>query len=851
MNVMNAKSYLGSRRRLAGVAALLVAFTAGLAVVPTTPAPAVVVPSVPAGFTDALVASGMSWPTSIAVADDGRVFVDEQGGAVRVVKNGVLLPTPFVKLTVRGGGGAANEEGLVGLTLDPNFATNHFLYVYYTVPTSGNVASHNRVSRLTANGDVAQPGSEKVLLEVPGPSSGAHNSGGLHFGIDGKLYVSVGDHSSGANGQSMSVIKGKILRINPDGSIPNDNPFFNTATGQNRAIWALGLRNPFRFGIQPGTGKILINDVGNGSWEEINLGVPGANYGWNVTEGPTTDPRFTSPLFAYPHQGTTGTVTGCAIVGGTFYNPTTVRFPSFYVGKYFFSDYCKGWIRVLDPLTGTATNFATNVTQPVDMQVGNDGALYYLDRLAGAVRRITYNAAAISPSITGQPTDRTVAIGQDASFTVSAEGTAPLAIQWQRDDTDIPGATDATYTLPTSTLADSGATFHAVVTNAAGTTTSHDATLTVVDASPPTAEITAPATYRAGDNLTWSGTAFDSDRNPLPPNAFTWRVDFHHDEHFHPFVLDTPGVTSGAGVTPTVTETSADVWFRVHLTVTDSLGLTTSIFRDVLPETVNLNIVTDPPGLQVRIDGPATGTPANVPGVVGVIRTIGVVSPQTVGNQTYVFSSWSHGGNASQDIQTPAVDTTYTANFVAADTSAFSDSFDRPDSPDIGAGWLEVNGDFSITSQELRNAPVKKSLQLAVVPTFNKPTQTADARFATINGSNSGPRFGLVLRYQDPLNYYLVSRLCGATSVLQISKVVNGTETVLKSKALPNPAPAAFFRLQGQATGSTLTLSLDGVAQLSFNDPTFATGSVGIAMGVTSTTIGQTHRADEFTANGT
>ena len=110
----------------------------------------------------------MTWPTAIAVANDGRVFVDEQSGALRVIKNGALLPTPFIKLTVKGQGGAANEEGLVGLTLDPNFATNNFLYVYYTVPTSGNVASHNRVSRFTANGDVAQPGSEKILLEVPG-----------------------------------------------------------------------------------------------------------------------------------------------------------------------------------------------------------------------------------------------------------------------------------------------------------------------------------------------------------------------------------------------------------------------------------------------------------------------------------------------------------------------------------------------------------------------------------------------------------------------------------------------------------------------------------------------------------
>ena len=122
------------RRVLVASVASLTVFTLAVTVVSTTPAAAATVPT---GFTDALVAGGLTWPTAIAVANDGRVFVDEQGGALKVIKNGALLPTPFMKLTVRGGGGAANEEGLVGLTLDPNFATNHFLYVYYTVPFIG------------------------------------------------------------------------------------------------------------------------------------------------------------------------------------------------------------------------------------------------------------------------------------------------------------------------------------------------------------------------------------------------------------------------------------------------------------------------------------------------------------------------------------------------------------------------------------------------------------------------------------------------------------------------------------------------------------------------------------------
>ncbi len=133
--------------------------------------------TVPSGFTDALVASGLTWPTALAVADDGRVFVTEQRGTLRVIKNGALLPTPFVTLAVKGQGGS-NEEGLLGIALDPSFATNHFVYVYYTVPSSGNVTSHNRVSRFTADADVVVPGSEKILFEVPGPSSGSHNARG-------------------------------------------------------------------------------------------------------------------------------------------------------------------------------------------------------------------------------------------------------------------------------------------------------------------------------------------------------------------------------------------------------------------------------------------------------------------------------------------------------------------------------------------------------------------------------------------------------------------------------------------------------------------------------------------------
>jgi len=311
----------------------------------------------------------------MAFAPDGRLFVCQQGGQLRVIKNGSLLSTPFVSLTVDSSG----ERGLLGIAFDPNFATSHYLYVYYTVATS---PIHNRLSRFTAAGDTAVPGSEAIILELDNLSSATnHNGGAIHFGPDGKLYVGVGENANGANSQTLSTLLGKMLRINADGTIPTDNPFYNTATGNNRAIWALGLRNPFTFAFQPGTTRLFINDVGQSTWEEINDGIAGSNYGWPTTEGPTSNPAFRSPIYYYGH-GATNT-TGCAIVGGAFYNPPVPQIPSSYIGRYFFADLCSGWIRVFDPTAGTATGFATGISSPVDLHVGPDGALYYLAQGSG------------------------------------------------------------------------------------------------------------------------------------------------------------------------------------------------------------------------------------------------------------------------------------------------------------------------------------------------------------------------------------------------------------------------------------------------------------------------------------
>lgn len=606
--------------------------------------------TLPPDFTETQLARGIVRPTAMALAPDGRIFVCEQTGALRVIKNGQLLPQPFVTVPVFTEG----ERGLLGVTVDPDFPRTPHVYVYYTAVKP---FVHNRVSRFTAAGDRAASGSETAILDLPLLAKPIHNGGAMHFGPDGRLYVAVGENAVPENAQSLGNPLGKILRIEKDGSIPSDNPF------PGSAIWAYGLRNPFSFAFQPstqpGTGRMFINDVGRKDWEEINEGEAGANYGWPVTEGPTTNPAYRAPLYAYRHGPTPAT--GCAISGGAFYDPAEEQFPSEYLGTYFFADFCSGWIRRLDPATRTAHAFATDIGGPIGLQVGDDGSLYYLAYEDGTVSRIDYTGSP-APRITAQPEDLKVTLGAAATFTVGASGAPPLRYQWRRNGVDVPGGTSPSHTLK----AEESAVFDVVVANDHGSVTSDPATLTVVTDQPPVPHVTVSSPlYQGGQTIAYSGEAADPEDGPLPASALTWRIDFHHADHFHPFVPEASGA-EGTFTVPTIGETSPDVWFRVHLTAKDSAGLTGTTFVDVLPRKVRLTFLTDPPGLQVLLDGTPRTTPFTEEAVVGLTRTIGAAEPV----------SWSDGGAAVHEIATPAVDTTYTATFRAPRHGLMATYFD-------------------------------------------------------------------------------------------------------------------------------------------------------------------------------
>jgi glucose/arabinose dehydrogenase len=653
--------------------------------------------TLPSGFAETRVATGLADPTAMSFAPDGRLFVCEQGGRLRVIKNGALLAQPFLTLNVN----ASGERGLLGVAFDPNFASNGFVYVYYTTAAA---PVHNRVSRFTAsasNPDVVAPGSEVQLLNLPNLSSATnHNGGAIHFGTDGKLYIAVGDNANSANSPVLTTTLGKFLRINADGSIPADNPFVSQTSGINQAIWARGLRNPFNFAIDRSSGRIHLNDVGQDSWEEVNHAIAGANFGWPQTEGPNppgvAGVRY--PIHAYENAGS-----NCAITGAAFYRPVTTNFPAEYAGRYFFGDFCGGFIRTLSPPGyATSAGFATGISSLVDIQVAPDGSLYYLARGGGEVFRVRHTANS-APSITSHPANRTVSAGQSASFSVAASGTAPLRYQWQRNGANIASATSATYTFQT-TAADNGATFRAVVSNDFGSATSNAATLTVLTNRAPTGSVSSPAAgtrYRGGQTFTFTGTGSDVEDGTLPPSAFTWRVDFHHDDHTHPHMPPTSGITSGTFRIADRGETSANVFYRLILTVRDSAGLTHTSSVDLLPLTSVVRIESNISNAQLTLDGAPITAPVTFTGVEGVIRTLGAVSPQTSSTTTYEFASWSDGGEQTHEIVTPAADTTFTALFQpAAATQVFADNFET------ARGWvLSASGNTATTGRWQRGDP--------------------------------------------------------------------------------------------------------------------------------------------------
>jgi len=636
-------------------------------------------------FQNEILATGFNLPTAMKFLPDGRMLVAELAGTIKVVPAPYTQPdpTPFLQLTNVAPIGTEVDYGILDLALDPNFSANHYYYVFYTAASP----HRDRLSRFTANASLTGTiaGSELVLYQDPNDDVGAqdHRGGAINFGNDGKIYLTTGDHYyAPGDSQLLTSPRGKILRINPDGTVPTDNPFYDGSGPNYDAIWALGLRNPYRAYYDAPTGRLLIGDVGGNDYgtaiEEVDIGVRGANYGWPNIEAPNGNPAYTAPAYYYPHNGRDASITGGFVYHGT-------QFPSSYQGSYFFGDYTQNWIRRLtfdgngnvngvfnfEPANGALDGPYGDI---VYLTEGPDGALYYIDLGftelnntygVSKIHRIRYISDDLPPVVSASATPTTgptpLTVNFSSAGTSDPEG-KPLTYAWNFGD-----GTNSSAANPTHTYSVAGP-YQARLTVSDGVNSTLSAPLSISVGNRPVVTLTTTpsdgALFRAGDVISFSGTATDAEDGTLPASAYTWNIDFLHEGHVHPGAPIT-GVTSGTFTIPTSGhDFSGFTRYRITLTVTDTSGLQSAQSATVFPDKVNLTFNSTPGGLPIYLDGIAHTTPFTYDTLIGFQHDIEARNT-TIGTTNYTFASWSDGGTQDHVIAVPVGGASFSATYNA------------------------------------------------------------------------------------------------------------------------------------------------------------------------------------------
>jgi glucose/arabinose dehydrogenase/chitodextrinase len=762
-----------AHRSIRPLAAALVALAAVMAML-ALPARAPAV-GLPPGYEASAAFSGLTQPIALQFSSDGRVFVAEKSGIIKVFDGlGDTTPTTFADLRTQ----VHNywDRGVEGMALHPNFPATPYVYVYYvadapvggTAPTWGTAGATSdncpdppggtgdgcvvsgRISRLTASGNT-MTGPEQVLVSDWCQQYPSHAGGGIAFGADGYLYFTGGEGAAwhfadygqdgsptnpcgdppGGAGVQQTIptaqggrfraqdlrtpgdpvgLSGSLIRIDPiTGAAAPGNPLAGNADPNARRMLAYGLRNPFRMAIRPGTNDVYVADVGGGYWEEIDRVQAGTdpvrNFGWPCYEGGThadgstyakklaswdamnldmcenlyADGTSAAPYWAYEHDVALTDTDNCdpggnSISGIEFYPNSGGSFPASFQGSLFFADYSRECIWVMKKGTNGLPDptkiemFANLGIYPVDLKVGPNGDLFFVDIGFGQIRRITYtgseNRAPVA-HIQASPTygPAPLEVGFDASGSTDADGDT-LTYAWDLDDDG--QYDDSTEAFPRQTYAAGPHEVGLKVTDAHGAF--HSDTVTINSGeTPPSVSIDSPTAalnWHVGQTINFSGSATDEQDGTLPASALSWKLILNHCVtvdacHSHP-VQDFAGVSSGSFVAP-------DHGYPSHLmlevTATDSKGLkdTKSIRLD--PQTVNLTLSSSPANLNVTVDERTAPAPLAYEAIVGATTTISAESPQTVGSTYYGFASWSDGKAQSHEITAPSIDSTYTATF--------------------------------------------------------------------------------------------------------------------------------------------------------------------------------------------
>jgi glucose/arabinose dehydrogenase/PKD repeat protein len=759
-----------SSRRVGRFGALVAIITlvSSVAVVGTAAPPAAAA-TLPPGFQESTVFSGLTNPTVVRFSADGRIFVAEKRGVIKVFDSlADTTPTVFADLNVN----VYNfwDRGLLGMALAPNFPADPYVYVLYAYdhelgssaaaprwgtpgvysdpcptppgPNGDGCVVSARLSRLQAAGNV-MTGAEQVLVEDWCQQYPSHSIGTVEFGRDGALYASGGDGASftfadwgqdgsplnpcgdppGAPGSVLSPptaeggalrsqdlrttndpvsLDGTIIRVDPaTGAGLPGNPLIANPDPNARRIIAYGLRNPFRFTDRPGTAEMWVGDVGWNDWEEINrISDPGGaieNFGWPCYEGAGrqagydganlnicenlygTPGAVTAPYHAYHHSSRVvpneTCPTGSSSVAGLEFEFSAAQnsYPAEYDDALFFADYSRDCIWAMlkgadgNPAPGQIRTFVAGAANPVNLETGPGGDLFYVDFDGGTIRRIQFFSANQPPTAVAVATPTT----GSAPLTVDFDGTGStdpdpgdtLSYAW---DLDGDGAyDDSTASQPTYTYTTQGS-FNASlrVTDSHGASDTDSVTITVGNTAP-TATIDTPAagtTWRVDDVITFSGSATDAQQGTLPPSALTWQLTMQHcPSNCHSHIIETwPGTASGSFTAP---DHEYPSYLELTLTATDSGGLTDTKTLRLDPRTVVLTFQTTPGGLQLTVNGVSAKATFNRTVIIGSTNSVTAPTPQTKGKRSYGFASWSDGGAQTHGIVAPAVATTYTARY--------------------------------------------------------------------------------------------------------------------------------------------------------------------------------------------
>jgi glucose/arabinose dehydrogenase len=617
--------------------------------------------TLPPGFEETVVVTGISG-VAMDWAPDGDLFLGTRDREIWIFRSGALILAGSIP------GDSQGEHSINGIAVDPDYATNHWLWVYYTSPAP----ARNRLSRFTIAGDSLSQ--EVVVLETPVLLNDLHTGGCLRFREDDTLFLATGDDEQGSTtAQAPFDLRGKVLRIDRNGAAPPDNPFVGTGTADPR-IWATGFRNPYRCTLQPGTENLFLGDVGKAAWEEIDNVVPGGNFGWAMVEGPNPParPGVVYPIYSYNHAIA---MQSYAVIGG---DHAPAAFAPGFEGDYFFGDFGQDKLFRMrldgsnQPLS--VELWATDVPGPVDIRFGPDGALWVLTYDSSQLRRITsvggtnrqpVVVASVSPDNGLAPL--AVTLNSSASFDPDGDALTRL---WDLGD-------GGSSTDPIALHSYAAGVFNARVTlddQHGGIVVSPPMRIVAGNRRPTASIVTPPsgAHFNAGQSISFSGTATDPEEGTIPCSRFSWSVLFHHLDHAHPFLGPLEGICSGGFVTALRGETAPEVFYEVRLQARDTgmpIGAAAQLIGSasgvIAPNLSSFRLETAPLGdLGLELDTQPVTAPVDVQGVVGLLRTIaGPVAQTRPNGHTYRWLSWSDAGEREHEIATPAPPQTFTASF--------------------------------------------------------------------------------------------------------------------------------------------------------------------------------------------